>query len=168
LEQADLKREIGSFYEEIRLDSKAALMYTPIFIFRRTLFCTLLLTLGQYPLAQVIVMIISTEAYIVYLALVQPYTERQANIMSIVNECFVLVITFCLLAFVDDICCEKPTSQDGVGWFIIAWINLIAGINMLLGAIKTVKHTIKQTKENITKLEEWWKKRTANKVQDNF
>lgn len=39
---------------------------------------------------------------------------------------------------------------------------------MLLGAIKTVKHTIKQTKENITKVEEWWKKRTANKVQDNF
>lgn len=43
-----LRKRIGAFYEDIKLDSTWALMYTPIFIARRILFCSLLLCLGSY------------------------------------------------------------------------------------------------------------------------
>jgi Na+/melibiose symporter-like transporter len=55
------------------------------------------------------------------------------------NEFFVLVISCCLIGF-----CNENLSNDGeeyMGWFLIAWINIIAGFNMLLALYKTVKET---------------------------
>ena len=45
-----VKKEIGSFYEDLRVDSVGALLYTPIFILRRLIFCILILVIPQYPL----------------------------------------------------------------------------------------------------------------------
>ena len=50
LNEEVVKKEIGSFYEDLRVDSVGALLYTPIYILRRLIFCILILVLPQYPL----------------------------------------------------------------------------------------------------------------------
>ena len=45
LKEDQVKDEIGSFYEDLRLDSKGALFYTPIYIARRLIFCILILAI---------------------------------------------------------------------------------------------------------------------------
>jgi hypothetical protein len=50
LNEDEVKREIGSFYEDLRVDSLGALLYTPIYILRRLIFCILILTIPQHPL----------------------------------------------------------------------------------------------------------------------
>lgn len=51
LDDDDIKNRIGSFYEDLRLDSIGALLYTPIYLLRRLIFCILALTLSDFPLA---------------------------------------------------------------------------------------------------------------------
>lgn len=138
-EKSELTRKIGSFYEDIRVESRWSLLYTPIFIVRRILFCIFVLTLESYPLAQVILLILSTAFYIIYLFLARPFENSGSNRMTLINECFVLVVCFCLLGFVDDICCDSDYTQYYLGWFVIAWLNLICAINMIRGAINTGK-----------------------------
>jgi hypothetical protein len=50
-ETTDLSKKIGSFYEDIKTDSPYALLYTPIYILRRVLFCLFILVLEDYPIA---------------------------------------------------------------------------------------------------------------------
>jgi hypothetical protein len=45
LNEEDVKREIGSFYEDLRVDSLGSLLYTPIYILRRLIFCILILVI---------------------------------------------------------------------------------------------------------------------------
>jgi len=45
LNDEGVKREIGSFYEDLRVDSFGALLYTPIYILRRLIFCILILVI---------------------------------------------------------------------------------------------------------------------------
>lgn len=97
---------LGSFVEDLRLDSPWALLYTPIYLVRRLIFCTLILSLDSNPFAQVIVLIASTGLYLIYLVWVRPFKEPKNNWMAIVNEAFVLVIAGCLLAFVDEVCTD--------------------------------------------------------------
>jgi hypothetical protein len=104
-EKSELTLSIGSFYEDIRTESKWALLYTPIFLLRRILFCIFVLTLENYPLAQVILLIVSCGLYVLYLVLARPFTEAANNRMAIINESFVLLTSVCLLGFVDTICC---------------------------------------------------------------
>lgn len=68
--------------------------------------------------------------------------------MSTINEAFILVAAFCLLAFVDGVCTDTKV-QTGMGWFLIVWINLIAAINMSLAAVKTIRLIF-------SKLRRWW------------
>lgn len=143
----DLKRKFEGYFEDLRTDSFWALMYTPIFIIRRLIFCILLLTSPTQQLSQVVIFILSTFLYIFYLAMVQPFEERISNIMSIVNESFVFVMSLLLLTFVDVVCCEDPRTQVNTGWFIIFWINLICGINMIIALIDTVKGIISAVKK---------------------
>lgn len=51
LTEDQVKNEIGSFYEDLRVDSLGPLFYTPIYIVRRMIFCILILTIPDYPLA---------------------------------------------------------------------------------------------------------------------
>ena len=84
-------------------------------------------------------MIATTALYLVYLFFAQPYEDKRQNQLSLLNEFFVLVISCCLIGF-----CNENLSSDGeeaLGWFLIAWINVIAGFNMLLALYKTVKET---------------------------
>ena len=50
LNDEEAKKEIGSFYEDMKVDSTWALLYTPIYILRRLIFCILILTIPEYPL----------------------------------------------------------------------------------------------------------------------
>jgi hypothetical protein len=98
-----LEKHIGSFYEEIKIDSTGALLYTPIFIARRLLFCSLLLALGDYQITQVTLLVASTAGYIIYLVKVRPYENDSMNTQSIINESFVLVTCLMLYAFADNL-----------------------------------------------------------------
>lgn len=51
LSEDQVKNEIGSFYEDLRVDTMGPLFYTPIYVVRRMIFCILILTIPDYPLA---------------------------------------------------------------------------------------------------------------------
>jgi Na+/melibiose symporter-like transporter len=94
-------------------------------------------------------MIATTALYLIYLFFSQPYEEKRQNQLSLLNEFFVLIISFCLIGFCNDNL--SSDSQESLGWFLIAWINLIAGFNMLIALYKTVKETYDPPRKMLSK-----------------
>lgn len=149
-----LKKKIGAFYEDARTDSTLSLLYTPIFVFRRLLFASLLLSCGEFQIFQVIMMIISTASYLVYLILVKPYDDPVMNRLGVINESFVFVTAFMIFPFANQIytqeqleSVETAKMQMNIGWFLIAWINTIAAGNMLYSIYKTINELYKEVKK---------------------
>jgi hypothetical protein len=63
----------------------------------------------------------------------------------LLNEFFVLVISCSLIGFCNDYLSSE--GEEILGWFLIVWINLIAGFNMLLALYKTAKETYELLRE---------------------
>jgi hypothetical protein len=71
----------------------------------------------------------------VYLYTAQPFVNPRQTQLSLGNESAVLVVSCCLLGFTDQVCTDSDT-QEALGWFLIVWINVVAGCNMLIAMVK--------------------------------
>ena len=93
-----------------------------------------------------IIQILSNVLYLVYLYTAQPFVNPRQTKLSLANESAVLVVSCCLLGFTDQVCTDSDT-QDALGWFVIAWINVVAGCNMLIAMVKTGREVLIQLRK---------------------
>lgn len=69
--------KIGSFYEEIKTESKGALMFNVIFMLRRLIFAISCILIKERPSFQIQLLTMSCVFAIIYLCEVAPFEDPQ-------------------------------------------------------------------------------------------
>jgi hypothetical protein len=90
---------IGSLYEGLKLNSRAAMFYNVVFTTRRLIFAVVVTMLTNYPTFQIFILILKCVLIIIYLALVRPFVEPSQNLLEIVNEIFIIAISYHMFVF---------------------------------------------------------------------
>ncbi len=89
----------GSTYNEIRSDSKAALMYNVFYMLRRLWIALIATTLKQYSFLQVQLIVLHSIVMTVYVTLFKPFELLLLNKMEVFNEFSILLATLHLFTF---------------------------------------------------------------------
>ena len=101
LEDENTKKQFGSTYEELRMNSKAALLFNVIYMVRRLFFAAVAVFLDSLPSIQVALVILHCLLVLMYLVRVRPFADPVMNIMEILNEAFIMAATYHLLIFTE-------------------------------------------------------------------
>lgn len=101
LDNDNVSSSLGSFYDDLKLNSKTAVLYNAIFLFRRLTLPLVLVFLAAYPYLQVMFMIFQNLLVLIYLFEVRPFETPFMNRLEIFNEACVLVSTYMILLFSD-------------------------------------------------------------------
>lgn len=96
-----MKKRFGSTYEELRMNSKAALLFNVIYMLRRLFFASVAVFLTNMPSLQVVLVICHCLVVMMYLVRVRPFADPIMNYMEILNEAFILGATYHMLIFTD-------------------------------------------------------------------
>jgi hypothetical protein len=99
-----LKQEIsvnsfGSTYQELRTDSKPALLYNVIYMLRRLYIAVLATIFNNHSFFQVQAIVFHSVVVLTYTAWVKPFQLPLMNKMEVFNEACILVATYHLFAF---------------------------------------------------------------------
>jgi hypothetical protein len=113
---------------ELRTDSKAALMYNVVYMFRRLIFALTAVLLKSQPSLQVAFTCFQSILVIIYVGHVKPFEIPLLNTMEVVNEVTILIATYHLFLFTDYV--EDPNTQYNIGWSMIGVTALNILINM--------------------------------------
>jgi len=99
---------MGPLFDEFR-DSKASLMYTPIFMLRRVVIVVTASLLPDWPFSQVIITYIASFLNLLYLINVKPFKIAIMNKIEIINESTYLIASYHTIGFLD--ICEDPEMR---------------------------------------------------------
>jgi hypothetical protein len=83
----------------VKLDKgRAPLLNVFVFLLRRFIVACTLMLLSKYPWAQIMILIISSLALLVYQAHVKPFIKRDDTFFEFFNEFVLLFVSYLLLA----------------------------------------------------------------------
>ena len=85
-------------FEDIKLN-RSSLLFSLIFIVRRMVMVFTLIFLPSYGNFQVSIYLVSAVAMLLYAVMVRPYENAVLNRQEIVNELFILLTSYFMLAF---------------------------------------------------------------------
>lgn len=80
------KLKFGSLYEGIRLYSPYTLTYYPLFLLRRLSFALIMVFLADWVITQLVVLNLSSIAFITFLLRVKPFKDKFELKFTIFNE----------------------------------------------------------------------------------
>lgn len=146
LNQEKAVNVFGSTYQELRTDSKPALLYNVIYMLRRLYIAVIATMFKDYSFFQVQAIVFHSLSVIIYTAWVRPFELPLMNTMEVFNEVCILLASchlFVFTAFVDE-----PEVQYKLGWSLIA----VSVINMLVNIGVMVKASLRELKLLIRKL----------------
>jgi hypothetical protein len=121
---------IGATYGDLRIDSKAALLYNVVYMLRRLFISGIATLLKKDSYLQVQLMVIHSVFVLVYITAVRPFELPLMNRMEIFNEFCVLLAATHLFWFTDFV--PDPEIQYLYGWSLIAVSVLNIFVNMLI------------------------------------
>jgi len=101
LEEENMKKLFGSTYEELRTNSRAALLFNVVYMVRRLFFAAVTVYLNEWPSIQVILVIFHCLVVLMYLMSVRPFVDPLMNRMEIMNEIFIMAAAYHMLIFTD-------------------------------------------------------------------
>lgn len=130
LPEEEQRMRIGSVYLELRVNSKAALLYNVLYMLRRLLFAVIATALEEHPVAQVGLLVFHCVLLLIYDVLVRPFEQPVLNRLEIFNELCILAAAYHLYAFTDNV--DDPLVQEKVGWAIIGVTTFNIATNMLV------------------------------------
>lgn len=136
----------GSTYQELRTDSKPALLFNVIYMLRRLLIAVIATMFKDYSFLQVQVIVVHSVAVIIYTAWVRPFELPMMNTMEIFNELCILLASchlFVFTAFVD-----SPEVQYKLGWTLIG----VSVLNMAVNILVMIKASFRELKLMFRKL----------------
>ena len=91
--------KFGSTYSELRIYSKASLMYNVLYMLRRLLITFIATILKQDSYLQVQLIVLHSVFMIIYLTYVKPFEIPLLNKLEIFNEYSILLATYHLFSF---------------------------------------------------------------------
>ena len=117
-----------------------ALLFVPLFLFRRFLFALTAVYLGSSIVAQVYLVHYASLSLLIYMMLILPMENEVHNGVQIFNESILLLLTGMLFLFTEFV--GDPIMRYRVGWWLIYIIvfNLAVNvISLLFHANKTIQ-----------------------------
>ncbi len=112
----------GMLTEEVKRKDILQLMYYPIFLFQRVYIVGVIVFGYQYPIAQVLLVMLSNAMMCYYLITVKPYKQENQQATAVVDElvCSTILCFFIVFLFKDMSLDERST----LGMIVIAMIVL--------------------------------------------
>jgi len=105
LNTLSMRKKIGTLYPGINTESKVALLYTIVFLLRRSLFCFFTFAMISIPGIQVQTFIFSSLLYVIYLNSDHIFESKLQTMQENVNEAIFIVVCYHCVLFgnlVDD------------------------------------------------------------------
>ena len=128
VKRSGFKYKISTLFEDIRQSSSASLLYNSFYLLRRILIAATLILLGDYPVFQVCVFLLTFLLNLVFIALIKPFNMSKMNYQDSYNELFILLIALQLPMLTDYY--YSPFFKDMIGWSIIALTLLCSLTNL--------------------------------------
>ena len=110
LPSPNFKAKFESFYENIDISRKTALLYNVLFILRRLINAAVVIFLMDYPGIQVQILIMISLLLLIYLMFIMPMETKRLNYLEIFNELCVLFSCLHLFIFTDYVKAGKETD----------------------------------------------------------
>ncbi len=120
----------GSTYNEIRVDSKSALMYNVFYMLRRLWIALIATMLKEFSFLQVQLIVLHSIVMTIYVTLFKPFELPLLNRMEVFNEYTIMLATVHLLTFTQFV--PEPETQYIMGWSIIGITVLNIAVNMFV------------------------------------
>jgi hypothetical protein len=92
---------IGSLYSDLNLKAKACTFYPMVFIGRRVVMSLLFVYFSKRDGIQILILLYMNLAIMIYVGMVQPFTERLKNRLEHFNESFIYLFTILSALFTD-------------------------------------------------------------------
>jgi hypothetical protein len=100
---------------------------------RRVALVAMLMLLGEYPLAQIVIYMFQSIAFTAYLAYYRPLEDRKQLKIEIFNECMTGLAAQTLFAFTDfQSDGFDPVAKYNFGWYLTGLILVTILVNTLL------------------------------------
>lgn len=121
-------RYFSVFYEGLRTERRAGLLYPGLFIARRVVFCLSALFLEEYPVVQVQMVLMGSMCHLVHLAHWKPFISSAKNNLEFANEAVVLLVAGTLLGCTDAYTGGQE-AKHAMGWVVFGVISTQALMN---------------------------------------
>jgi hypothetical protein len=115
----------------------SALLYTPLFLFRRLIFSISVVFLDQYALVQIFLLIIQSLLVLCYLLHVRPFSDRSISLLEIFNEICIYLVAFPVLMFKD--ITDNTITNYNLGWMIVFCVLVNILVNMIVMVVINLK-----------------------------
>mmetsp|Transcript_20624 Transcript_20624/g.19609 ORF Transcript_20624/g.19609 Transcript_20624/m.19609 type:complete len:279 (+) Transcript_20624:1-837(+) len=145
------QKNYGTLYEELKME-KGALLYWFFFLVRRGLFSLMAIFGGEYPSLQVQSMLLTQILLSLYLGYFKPFELPFFNMIEMVNETSITLVTYHLFLFTDFL--EDRNIQYFIGFSIIGITVLNVLFNtslMFYQAIYTLRLVLKKCRYRMKK-----------------
>ena len=111
----------------------------PVFFFaKRLLFVSILVTLNAYLWVQVALLSFMTTASVIFVLWYMPLESKKANLVEVMNDCTVLLLTYHLWCFTDFV--GEPETRHELGFVFIGTSLSNILVHLLLMLSQTVYH----------------------------
>ena len=116
-------------------------IFVPVLFFaKRLLFVSILVAANGYLWVQVALLTLMATATVIYTLWYMPLDSRKANLVEVLNECTLLLLTYHLWCFADIV--GEPDTRHQLGFFFIATTQGNIAIHLVLMIIETI-HQLK-------------------------
>ena len=139
----------GEFVESISqtIGKRVVMIYIIISFYRRSLTAMAILALYDYPVAQVIICILITLIYLVYVMSYEVFYARNERTIEIINELVTLITLYILMCFTDQFV-SKAETRLYIGFVLIG----ITGCNFLINLVPLLFKVIKDACRKIRRI----------------
>ncbi|CDW79537.1 cadg domain containing protein [Stylonychia lemnae] len=152
LTQPACLQKIGSLYDGLKVDQRAALLYNVFFLSRRFLFAITLVIFNGRDNAtfQIQVMFLQSLILLVYVIYIKPFQDPEFNYIEIFNETCILMSSYHLMIFTNYV--PDIEKQSIFGYTLLAITVLNVAVNTIIMMIKTIykiKNSFKKLRQKI-------------------
>ena len=143
----EFEEKYGAPYEGLDTRKKTAIYFSLIFIFRRLSYAAISITLYNYVMIQIPLMVILTLFNVFFLVHYSPYDDKLIEYLDIVNDVTTIILIDMSYLFTDMI--SNKRTQYNVGFVFVALIVVCICIQLfflLIEAFRTIKLKLKARK----------------------
>ncbi|CAD8112980.1 unnamed protein product [Paramecium sonneborni] len=149
------QKRYSCFYEELKTDSKIAMMYSFVNLLRKTCFIVATVVLYNIPIFQTTVCFLSCLLNIIFLLMGNPFTTKKQFILNFIPDlCILLIIGITIIFAFQD----KFQILDDQNIYILGWIvALCIYISIILQLLFLLKEILFQMWDRLKKLFNYFK-----------
>ena len=146
LQNSEVKRLYGTYYEELNLDSGKKVIFYMFFFFIRRAVLVILVVFNNNRIAQIFVMELTIHINIILIVQTRPFTSgRFAAYTEIFNEIIIMLIMYTNLCFTNFV--HDPVLRFNIGYVTITIVSIHLLLSLSLIVFQTVKRVIIKVKQ---------------------